>query len=507
MRTLAGPVGLAVILGIVFVAYARILDDWFTSDDFWYLRAAQTATYPDYIQNAFDFTRDGPVPEFLYRPLYVAIFPVFYFLFGLEAWAYHLLGLAVHMANTGLVWLIARRLSGRLAVAHSAAFLFGLHPTYAPAVAWITNNVAVFAMCSSLSSLLLFLTYLEGGRRRQALYGASFVAMVVAMLLHPEAVVLPLILVLSFFLLYAKGLEKGPSLRTWWFLVPHLYVGMGIFVVQLWAGQYSDFEVTSFSFGSHLFENFFQYLALAGNPFGTDLAHLEHWRTLIPLVGVVLVSVYLLAVERRRRPVVVLLLVWFYLTVVVLASPSTFDARPRKLYAAGPPLAMILALAGVSLWDWLAARGISPSTRRDRPRPLRRRGSWLPTPRSPYSRAPALLLALAVAALVALPWRTSQVVEPENLAKWTHSGGVSSERYKAIVKKVRETHPVVPQGGRLELVGRSVPIVFGVLNPKLVDAIQVYYDDDVAVIGAKTPEDIRRYPPLPASRRLTVFFE
>ena len=74
------------------------------------------------------------------------------------------------------------------------------------------------------------------------------------------------------------------------------------------------------------------------------------------------------------------------------------------------------------------------------------------------------------------------------------------------MNKVRETHPVVPQGGRLELVGRPVPIVFGRLEPKLVAAIQLYYDD-VAVIGATTPEDLRHYPPLPVSSRFTVFFE
>ena len=125
VQALGPQLVLAAILLLTFAVYAPTLTDWFMRDDFLFLRAAQTASRPwVYIRDSFDFRSPGPPVDFtFYRPLYQASYLGFYKLFGLEAWPYHLLNVSVHLANAVLVWLIARKLTGRLLVAHAAALM------------------------------------------------------------------------------------------------------------------------------------------------------------------------------------------------------------------------------------------------------------------------------------------------------------------------------------------------------------------------------------------------
>ena len=75
-QTFAPQLVLAAILLLTFAVYAPTLTDWFMRDDFWFLRAAQTASSPwVHIRDSLDFRSPGPPVEFsFYRPLYQASF-------------------------------------------------------------------------------------------------------------------------------------------------------------------------------------------------------------------------------------------------------------------------------------------------------------------------------------------------------------------------------------------------------------------------------------------------
>ena len=125
---------LALILALIFLVYAPVLNDWFKSDDFFYLRAAQVQAPSQYVIEAFDFrdtsaAADGPGGH--YRPLYTISILAEGELFGLNALPYHLVNLLIHLANATLVWLIARKITQRPLIAHIAALVFALHPSYA----------------------------------------------------------------------------------------------------------------------------------------------------------------------------------------------------------------------------------------------------------------------------------------------------------------------------------------------------------------------------------------
>lgn len=104
---------LAAVLLVTFAAYTPLLGDWFKTDDFWYLNAAQTKSVTEYVPEAFNFT-DSAEPIGLlqgqYRPLFSITILSEAKLFGLHVVPYHLASIAIHLANTILVWAIARRL-------------------------------------------------------------------------------------------------------------------------------------------------------------------------------------------------------------------------------------------------------------------------------------------------------------------------------------------------------------------------------------------------------------
>jgi tetratricopeptide (TPR) repeat protein len=72
--------------------------------------------------------------------------------FGLNAWGHHLINVLLHAANTALVFLLLRRITGATWRCLAVAALFGLHPLRVESVVWVTERKDV------LSALFFFLT-------------------------------------------------------------------------------------------------------------------------------------------------------------------------------------------------------------------------------------------------------------------------------------------------------------------------------------------------------------
>jgi len=487
---LAQAGALAAILAVVFLAYSRILSQWFVADDFWYLRAAQTASF-GFVLNSFDYTAPGPVPEGMYRPLYPIAFLFTYKLFGLTAWQYHLLSIAVHMVNTVLVFLVARKLTGRASVAYIAAFIFGLHPAYAPAVAWITNNVSVFAMAFSLGSVLLFLNFLDGGPRRWLCYGGSFVGIIFAMLIHPESMAALAAMVLAYLVRHVQSLEDLRSLRRYLPVLPYVIAAIALFGVLQYTRANDPYQKTVFTLGSHMATKFPIYVAHLGNPFGVNDLSWQHWRSLIPMLGVSLSAFWLLVAPKSfDLRVRLLVIVWFLLAVLPLTTYNV-AIHSRKLYVAGVPFALMMAMVAVALSDWLAPRL----------RPLDLRSpDWRYTP----------IAAGLVLAAFALPLRTWQVTDEPHMADASLLH-LDSQTYKAMTDQVRLTYPALPEGARLDLVWVPWPLlafgvldspIAGVIDSPIADAIQIYYGE-IEIFGVGDPSQL---PPPNSLGRFLVGF-
>lgn len=95
-------------------------------------------------------------------------------LFGLNPGLHHLVSVGFHMANTPLLFLVLRRITGQHWRSAFVAAIFGLHPLHVESVAWVSERKDV------LSTFFLFLTLgayvLYAEQKRGALQPAAKIA-------------------------------------------------------------------------------------------------------------------------------------------------------------------------------------------------------------------------------------------------------------------------------------------------------------------------------------------
>jgi tetratricopeptide (TPR) repeat protein len=98
-------------------------------------------------------------------------------LFGLKAWGHHLTNLLLHTANTFLVFLVLRRMTGAFWRSLLVAGLFGLHPMHVESVAWVAERKDVLSTLFWLLTLIAYTRYVTSGKW-QVTRTASFLSRV-----------------------------------------------------------------------------------------------------------------------------------------------------------------------------------------------------------------------------------------------------------------------------------------------------------------------------------------
>jgi Flp pilus assembly protein TadD len=144
----------------------------------------------------------------IYAPLAWVTLGLNYLAGGMNPWGYHLGNLLLHAANTGLFFLLSRRLLalaferevgiGQLPLACGAtvaALTFGVHPLRVESVAWITERRDVLGAFFYLLAVLAYLRGVaQGAVIRGWWLGASLAAFLAALLSKGITMTLPLTL-------------------------------------------------------------------------------------------------------------------------------------------------------------------------------------------------------------------------------------------------------------------------------------------------------------------------
>jgi hypothetical protein len=155
--------GLYLLIG--FAAYFNILRNYFVADDFPFLHLVASSSS---IGVVF-----APLAERYFRPAVVALYYINYQVAGLSPLAYHVSLLLIHVCNTWLVFLLARRLAPArsLHVSVLSGLLFLLFGGHAEAVSWTAGAADPLLTLFALTGLLLFLRWLEPGASRWWIVG------------------------------------------------------------------------------------------------------------------------------------------------------------------------------------------------------------------------------------------------------------------------------------------------------------------------------------------------
>ncbi len=148
--------------GLVFwVFYPSLHGDFIEFDDFDYVTGNQHLAFT--LANLLLPVREGAAAN--WHPLTMWSLMLDHRLYGLNPWGYHLTNLLLHSANTVLLFLVLRRLSGSLWRSLMVAALFGLHPLRVESVVWISERKDVLSVLFWMLTLWAYARYAQGVTR------------------------------------------------------------------------------------------------------------------------------------------------------------------------------------------------------------------------------------------------------------------------------------------------------------------------------------------------------
>ncbi len=340
----AGLVVVAVPVVLGLLVYWDFLDVWFWTDDFLWLQTPATSDAEGVFREAFAFPR-GASPY--WRPLIDLYFYGMYETFGLNATAYHVATLGVHVATAALLGFFALRLTRSLMVAALASGLYVISPTYSTMIPWASGIGAAFSGFFAVGMALLFLQWLEERRRRWLVLSA--VALAGALLSKEDAAALPAVLVLM-----TLAVEQPSSLRELrgasLLVLPLMGVWLAYTIPQF-VGVIGSDEATRFSFGWHAVPKIgiaLSWLSLPYPLWYADWVSVSRWVALGGFTSIAIGS----AVRKAW------LLPALYLATVAMLLPSSFltsDFAPRWTYHASLSWAMFIAVVFVGAYRYLSS--------------------------------------------------------------------------------------------------------------------------------------------------------
>jgi tetratricopeptide (TPR) repeat protein len=115
-------------------------------------------------------------------------------IYGMNAGQHHLTNLLLHILNTLLLFLVFKRMTGKLWQSGFVAALFALHPLHVESVAWVAERKDLLSTFFWLLTLWSYTQYVERSESKQYLLTILF--FILGLLAKPMLVTLPFVLLL-----------------------------------------------------------------------------------------------------------------------------------------------------------------------------------------------------------------------------------------------------------------------------------------------------------------------
>ena len=156
---LDNPVTSLGLIGAIYLLPSLLL--YFVSEDLKFSLLVDSFSFFDSLKNIWfpsaDFLNEGG----LFRPIVSTINLIDYFLWGTNAFGYHLTNAVVHLINIQLAYHLSLRLFKRADISFLCSLLFLFHPILANSVYWISGRTDMVACCFYLISLIMTDKYLK----------------------------------------------------------------------------------------------------------------------------------------------------------------------------------------------------------------------------------------------------------------------------------------------------------------------------------------------------------
>jgi len=261
--------------------------------------------------------------------------------YGMAPWGYHLTNLLLHLANTLLLFVALRRMTGVVWRSALVAALFAVHPLHVESVAWVSERKDVLSTLFWMLTLLAYARYCERPAVGRYLPVPLFLAL--GLMAKPMLVTLPCVLMLLDywplrrlgFPLPASTDSSGPAAgvpflcppASWRLLLleklPLFALVVASCAVTVFAQRLAMYTLEAMPIQSRVVNALTAYIAYIGKTFWPfNLAALYpfprtwfYWQLVVALG--LLVSVAGLALRRaRRQPYFLVGWLWYLGTLV-----------------------------------------------------------------------------------------------------------------------------------------------------------------------------------------------
>jgi len=274
-------------------------------------------------------------------------------LYGMNPWGHHLTNILIHAANSVLVFIVFRKMTGAMWWSMLIALLFGLHPLRVASAGYISERRDVLSLFFWMLTLWAYLRFAQGTRTK-LFYGLALLFFALGLMSKSMLVTLPFVLLLLDFWPLERWkqknwrqlvLEKAP------FFVMTLAVCWLAYTAQHKAGMMR--EMADLPLGDRVANAAISYVRYIGKLiWPADLCayypHPGHWPALSVLsAGAFVIGISLLVLgQRQRRPYLLVGWFWYLGTLVpVIGLVQLLSQSIADRYTYIPILGLLLILA------------------------------------------------------------------------------------------------------------------------------------------------------------------
>lgn len=226
-----------ILAALGYIAYMDSVHVGFIADDFYYLKSGLS------IQNLNEFL-DVQIEHGRLIPLHFMYFMISTHLFGMNPAYYHITNIIVHILCGILLYHIILHLARKRTAALTGAVLFIVFYKGSSQVIWTTNIHGLMVTLWYLTTILLFLYWLQTKKRR--FYRLALFTFGLALLTKEEAVTVLPVLIVAWLIISGKAARFSQIITTgFWIFIPYILVLAGYLMAHSWLSAESSQEYTS----------------------------------------------------------------------------------------------------------------------------------------------------------------------------------------------------------------------------------------------------------------------
>jgi len=244
-------------------------------------------------------------------------------LYGLKPMGHHLTNLFFHAANSVLMFLLLRRMTGVFWASAFVAALFALHPLRVESVAWVSERKDVLSTFFWILTAMAYVRSVQAPAQRTKWFSLALSCFALALMSKPMVVTLPFILLLLDIwplrrldlLHFSLQNVKRPLLEKTPFIALAVISSVVTFIVQQHGGAVSS--LTSLTVAQRIENMFVSYARYIGKTFWpTNLSilypHPGQWPWWLIIVSIVILLAITALVIRQFRARPYLGVGWFW---------------------------------------------------------------------------------------------------------------------------------------------------------------------------------------------------